>query len=100
MSDLLKKYINILLESDVDSLGYNSQKLKRRVINKFGVQIEFLHPQNKSHAEIIFICKVLEGQIIEIGISFQEQKGENLASENQVKDENENISIYHATKFI
>ena len=44
MSDILKKYITLLLESGVDSKVYKSKKLKRRIINKFGVQIEFWHP--------------------------------------------------------
>ena len=81
MSDMLKKYISLLSEADVDACHYKSQKLKRRMI-KFGEQIEFWHPQNKSQTEIIFSSKVPKGLIVEIGMAFAEQIGEKLPDKN------------------
>ena len=100
MSDMLKKYISLSSDAGVDACRYKSQKLKRRMIKKFGEQIEFWHPQNKSQTEIIFSSKVPKGLIVEIGIAFAEQIGEKLPDKNEIIEGSENINICHAAKII
>ena len=76
MSDMIKKYISLLSEADVDACRYESHKLKRRMIKKFLEQIEFWHPKNKSQNQtgIIFGSKVPKGLKVEVGIALERRR--------------------------
>ena len=73
MSDLKRQYTAFLLDEGLDAPDYRSEKLKSRLLKRFGDDIGFWHPRYRSKSEIVFSEAIPKGQLIEETLSQQEE---------------------------
>ena len=82
---------------------YRKEKLKSRLIERFGVEIGFSHPRYRSDSEIVFLEAIPKGQIIEESLIILEIDREQdfTISVNQCDISfEESVILYRAAKVI
>ena len=105
MSNLIKRFNELLEVKGKDSPSYTTHKLKERLMKTFGDTLVFWKPKQKNESEIVFSAKVPTGQVVEAGCKLSEE-----ATLNQLLEGNDEISasnsafsdsqLYHAAKFL
>ena len=85
-----------------EAKSYRTEKLKARIIKKFGEQVGFWHPKNRSKSEIIYSELLPKGQIIEERIGNQQISEESdIDFENDhEKEDNQAKHLYHSAKLL
>lgn len=97
MSDIRKRYVELLGEQGIQNPFYRAEKLKVRMQRAFQGRISFWHPRYCSEAEIIYCDEVPKGQIVECSIANINNLEKEIPVTCSPQDEN---NVYHAAKTV
>ena len=106
MSSLKEKYIELLAQNSIVNENYLAEKLKNRLIKKFGNALEFWHPSFRVKSEIMHSKELPTGKIIEEHVAESKSDPDLSSDENDetkgaVIAERQSIAdIYHTAKLI
>ena len=97
MSDLRKRYVEMLSLQGVDNSFYRTEKLKARILKAYPGKVSFWHPRYRSESELIYCNEVPKGQIIESAVNVGHDENTSFTT---VADGARDNYVYHAAKCV
>ena len=112
MKVLRERYLELFEELGIENKECRTEKLKTRMVKKFGSLLHFWHPSNRAQSEIVY-CDASKGKLIEETYSeTMSTDEESVDDEGFMKEDSDSISrkyfydsdrayiIYHAAKIL
>ena len=65
MKVLRERYLELFEELGIENKEYRAEKLKTRMVKKFGSLLHFWHPSNRAQFEIVYCDALPKGKLIE-----------------------------------
>ena len=113
MKVLRERYLELLEEQGIENKEYRTEKLKTRMVKKFGSLLDFWHPSNCAESEIAYCDALPKGKLTEeTYLETMSTNEENVDDEDFMKEDSDSISrkdfydsdrayiIYHAAKVL
>ena len=89
MKVLRERYLELLEEQGIENKEYRTEKLKTRMVKKFGSLLHFWHPSNCAQSEIVYCDALPKGKLIE------ETYSETMSTNEKSVDDEDKHSMYN-----
>ena len=110
---LREHYLELLEELGIENREYRTEKVKTRMVKKFGSLLHFWHPSNRAQSEIVYCDALPKGKLIEETYSeTMSTNEESVDDEDFMKEDSNSICrkdfydsdrayiIYHSAKML
>lgn len=105
MSKLRERFMDLVAAKGSTLAQFRSEKLKKKLISRFGRKIAFWHPKKRNRCELVYSNYIPKGSLLETSVESSSSQGDTSAeSEVDVEDSppivNKARELYHAAQLL